>query len=219
MNADHQYASRPSTLLVATGNRGKIRELAQLLANAPLKLIGLHDLSSVAEVAETGSTFADNAAIKAAGYATQSGHWSLADDSGLEVTALDNRPGVHSARYGGRHATYEMKIEKLLAEIAASGQEDRSARFVCCMAISNPLGRIVFEAKGVCDGSIAFEPVGANGFGYDPIFIPDRFASTFGELDDAVKQQISHRARASREIIRYLLDFMGVSLDQSNIRL
>lgn len=214
-----QKEGRPSTILVATGNPGKVRELAELLASAPLRLIGLADLPATEEVAETGSTFAENARIKAAGYARLHGHWSLADDSGLEVDALDGRPGVLSARYGGADAPYAAKIEKLLAEISRPDNASRAARFVCSMALSDPSGSIVFESRGVCEGSIAVSPAGTNGFGYDPIFVPEGHSQTFGELDQRVKQQISHRARASSEIIRYLLDFMGVSLDQRNIRL
>ncbi len=209
----------PSTMLVATGNQGKIRELAPLLAAAPLRLIGLRDLPPMDEVAEIGTTFAENARIKAAGYALQSLHWSLADDSGLEVDALGGRPGVHSARYGGVDAPYSAKIAQLLTNMETSGCEGRSARFVCCMAVSDPSGNIAFETRGVCEGTIAAASSGTHGFGYDPIFIPEGYSQTFGELDDAEKQQISHRAHASREIIRYLLDFMGVSLDQRNIRL
>jgi XTP/dITP diphosphohydrolase len=209
----------PSTLLVATANPGKVRELSRLLASAPLRFIGLSDLPSMDEVSETGATFAENARLKATGYAKRSGHWSLADDSGLEVDALDGRPGAHSARYGGADASYAEKIRLLLAEMAEEQAASRSARFRCSMAISDPHGKIVFETVGVCEGTIANAPSGSNGFGYDPIFIPVGYSQTFGELDDAIKEQISHRARASREIIRYLLDFIGVSLDQSNIRL
>lgn len=208
---------RPSKLLVATGNVGKIRELATLLVGAPLELIGLRDLPQMREVAETGSTFAENAILKAAGYARESGLWALADDSGLEVVALSGRPGVLSARYGGSDTPYDRKIQILLDEIA--GAADRQARFVCAMAIADPSGEIAFTTAGVCEGKIANAPSGTNGFGYDPIFIPNGFDRSFGDLDDEIKQQISHRARASREIIRYLLDFIGVSLDQSNIRL
>lgn len=216
---DRVVTGAPTALLVATGNAGKIRELSQLLADAPLLLLGLRDIPAVEDVPETGSTFAENAALKATGYALQSRHWALADDSGLEVDALDGRPGVLSARYGGADTPYSRKIEQLLAEIAAADGESRKARFVCSMAVSDPVGKVIAESIGVCEGSIELAPSGTSGFGYDPVFVPDGYDRTFGELDDAIKQQISHRARASREIIRYLLDFMGLSLDQSNIRL
>ena len=201
---------QPSKLLVATGNAGKVRELAKLLSASPVELLGLRDALPMNEVVETGSTFRENAILKAAGYAQQSGLWSLADDSGLEVDALGGRPGVLSARYAGAETPYDRKIRSLLDELFEAGDTDRSARFVCSMAISDPHGSITFEATGVCQGKLANAPRGTNGFGYDPIFVPDGFEQTFGELDDDIKQQISHRARAAREIVRYLLGFFDV---------
>ncbi|HEV8591465.1 MAG TPA: RdgB/HAM1 family non-canonical purine NTP pyrophosphatase [Pyrinomonadaceae bacterium] len=200
----------PSKLLVATGNAGKVRELAKLLPTSPVELFGFRDALLMNEVAETGSTFRENAILKATGYAQQSGLWSLADDSGLEVDALGGRPGVLSARYAGAETPYDRKIRSLLDELSEAGDTDRSARFVCSMAISDPHGSITFETTGVCQGKLANTPRGTNGFGYDPIFVPDGFEQTFGELDDEIKQQISHRARAAREIVRYLLGFFDV---------
>jgi XTP/dITP diphosphohydrolase len=201
---------QPSKLLVATGNAGKVRELAKLLSTSPVELLGLRDALLMNEVAETGSTFRENAILKAAGYAQQSELWSLADDSGLEVDALGGRPGILSARYAGAETPYDRKIRSLLDELSEAGDTNRSARFVCSMAISDPHGSITFEATGVCQGKLANTPRGTNGFGYDPIFVPDGFEQTFGELDDEIKQQISHRARAAREIVRYLLGFFDV---------
>lgn len=194
-------------LLLATKNKGKIAELRSLLAGLPYELEGLDADNNELEVAETGSTFAENARLKAVAYARHFGLHAIADDSGLEVTALGGRPGVYSARYGGESTGYEAKIRLLLDEICATGSNDRSARFVSHVAFASPDGEIVFEAEGICNGKIACEPNGANGFGYDPVFVPDGFQNSFGELSDSVKQKISHRARATAKIMRYLRDF------------
>jgi XTP/dITP diphosphohydrolase len=199
------------TILLATGNAGKVREFAQMLSIVPLQFRSLIDFPGVTEVDETGTTFAENAALKAAGYARQTGLWSLADDSGLEIDALGGAPGVLSARYGGPSATFEEKMRLVLDELQTGGDDRRTARFVCSIVVADETGRTRAEALGVCSGSIAHEPRGSGGFGYDPIFVPDGFRETFGELDDAVKAQISHRARAGAKIIRYLLDFTGTS--------
>lgn len=201
-------------LLVATNNRGKIRELEELLAELPVVLKGLNDFQNVAEVEETGKTFVENAVLKASSYALQTGFWALSDDSGLEVEALGGQPGVFSARYGGENATDEDRINKLLRELNKTNDKSRRARFVCAMAISDEKGAIKFTTEGICDGKITFKPRGANGFGYDPIFVPDGFEQTFGELSSTVKREISHRARAIIKIIRFLRDFTGVELDQ-----
>ncbi len=144
----------------------------------------------------------------------QTGFWSLADDSGLEVEALGGAPGVFSARYAGENATDREKIAKLLHELNETQDRRRLARFVCAMAISDEKGEIKFLTEGICNGKIALSPSGTNGFGYDPIFIPDDFEQTFGELSDEIKQKISHRARATEKIIPFLRGFYAVSLDQ-----
>lgn len=194
-------------LLLATKNQGKIAELRALLNDLPFEINGLGSLDDGFDVEETGATFAENARLKAAGYAQHYSTYTIADDSGLEVSALGGRPGVYSARYGGEHTVYDKKIDLLLEEIEASDITDRRARFVSHIAFASPLGELLFEAEGACGGSIAFEPKGRNGFGYDPIFTPDGFDQTFGELADETKQDISHRARATAKIIRYLRDF------------
>jgi XTP/dITP diphosphohydrolase len=206
-------------LLVATLNAGKIIELKELLAGLPLELQGLKDFQTIAEVEETGRTFAENAVLKARSYAQQTGIWALSDDSGLEVEALGGAPGVYSARYGGENATEEEKIVKLLNELDKTKDPARRARFVCAMTIANERGEIVFSAEGVCHGKIALAPRGTNGFGYDPVFIPEGFNETFGELSSDIKRQISHRARAIAKIIPFLRDFTRARLDQSLFRL
>lgn len=195
---------------MATKNSGKIMELKKLLADLPIELLSLKDFSDVIEVEETGSTFAENAALKAQNYTLQTGIMSLADDSGLEVTSLNGAPGVFSARYAGENVSDKTGIEKLLEEISQTRNENRAARFVCAMAIANKNGVIIYAAEEFCEGAIAFEPRGSNGFGYDPVFIPAGFNKTFGEISGTIKQKISHRGRASIKIIRYLRDFIAV---------
>ena len=206
-------------LVVGTNNAGKIKELNELLADLPVELCGLNNFEKVSDVEETGATFADNASLKASAYARQTGFWSLSDDSGLEVEALKGAPGVYSARYAGEGAGDRERIDKLLKELAATGDQARRARFVCVMAVADEKGEIRYLAEGVCEGSIALAPNGTNGFGYDPVFVPDGFTETFGELSSTVKQKISHRARAIKKIIRFFRDFTAHELDQRHFRL
>jgi non-canonical purine NTP pyrophosphatase (RdgB/HAM1 family) len=198
------------TLVLATGNPGKVRELRELFRAVPFELKSLRDFGGIVDVAETGSTFEENAILKARGFASQTGEISLADDSGLEVESLGNAPGVLSARFAGADAGYDVKIRTLLRMIEETADHARRARFVCVMAIADPGGNVLNIARGVCSGTIAREPRGTNGFGYDPVFVPDGYDQTFGELSDEVKSQVSHRSRAAQLIIRYLLDFTGV---------
>ncbi|MGC2235190.1 MAG: RdgB/HAM1 family non-canonical purine NTP pyrophosphatase [Pyrinomonadaceae bacterium] len=192
-------------LLVATGNAGKVRELKEFLVDLPFVLRDLNEFSDVSEVEETGATFTENAILKAAGYSAQTGLWTVSDDSGLEVEALGGAPGVFSARYAGENASDAHKIAKLLSELGNS--DNLRARFVCAMAIADEKSDIKFLTTGICDGRITVTPRGTNGFGYDPIFIPDGFEETFGELSGEVKREISHRARAMKKIIEYLRGF------------
>lgn len=204
-------------LLLATNNPGKIAEMSSMLTSLRVAVIGLGDLTTFTEVPETGETFRDNARIKAMGYALQSGKIALADDSGLEVKALDGRPGVFSARYGGDHLNFDEKMQLILNELDQLGDPDRSARFVSSIVIATPSSEILFEADGFCSGRIALQPRGVGGFGYDPIFEPDGFDLTFGELDSAIKHRISHRAAAFRQIIPFLRDFDALRLDQPTL--
>ncbi len=197
------------TLLIATKNRGKVDEIGKMLAELPIQLQDLNNFPDIIEPQETGSTFAENAALKARSYALQTKLWALADDSGLEVEALNGAPGVYSARYAGENASDEDRIEKLLKEL--KNIRERRAGFVCVMAVADETGAIKLTAEGVCSGQIALSASGANGFGYDPIFIPDGFSNTFGELSGDVKQEISHRAQALNKIIQQLRRFYAVS--------
>jgi XTP/dITP diphosphohydrolase len=208
---------KPDKILIATGNAGKVREFSGLFKDLPFEICGLKDFPEIQEIAETGATFEENSRLKAAGYARQTGFWTLADDSGLEVEALHNAPGVLSARYAGIAASDAEKIEKLLKELKKTGAEEKKARFVCAIAFAAPDGEIVSVEIGVCEGRISDKPLGNNGFGYDPIFVPENFEQTFGELPENIKQQISHRGRASRKILRFLRDFFTFSLDRTHL--
>jgi XTP/dITP diphosphohydrolase len=195
-----------SELLLATRNAGKLREVRSLLSDLSIHLLNLTEFPETTEVEETGETFAQNAALKASVYARQTGRLTLADDSGLEVDALGGAPGVFSARYAGAGASDAERNARLLAELAHTTETKRRARFVCCIAIADADARIVNISTGICEGHIANEPRGANGFGYDPLFIPDGHAQTFGELSQEIKQQLSHRARALTDARAFLLE-------------
>jgi len=196
-------------LLVATTNRGKLSELEGLLQGLPFDLLTLGDLEIVDEVEETGSTFTTNAELKASAYAQRSSLLTIADDSGLEVRSLGGRPGVHTARYGGPHTSFDEKMRLLLREMESAGN-DRTARFVCAVSVADELGRNLISTVGICDGHIATEQRGSLGFGYDPIFVPDGYEQTFGELSADIKQKISHRSRSFAQIIPFLRDFIAI---------
>jgi len=197
-------------LLIATYNLGKVAELKDLFGKTPVELRHLGDFDNIIEAAETGSSFAENAQIKARSYALQTHIMALADDSGLEVEALDGRPGVFSARYGGEETSFSEKIAILLDELGSAHDVHRRAQFSCAIAIADPSGKILRTVVGKCTGRIACEPRGNGGFGYDPIFVPDGYNQTFGELAAGIKQKISHRAVAFREIIPFLLDYIAI---------
>ena len=185
-------------LLVGTNNRGKVREYEELLANLPgtLQITFPAQEGLALEVEETGETFEANARIKALAYAQASGLPSLADDSGLEVDALDGAPGVRSARYAGPGSSDADRYRKLLDALANTPTGRRSARFRCVVALALPDGT-VRTASGTCEGTIGFAPRGAHGFGYDPVFVVEGHGGrTMAELSPEVKNQISHRARA-----------------------
>jgi XTP/dITP diphosphohydrolase len=182
-------------LFVATRNRGKVRELAALLRDTKLTLCSYRDFRDLPEVAETGATFEENATVKAVTLAKHTGLLTIADDSGLEVDALDGRPGVLSARYAGADATDKENNEKLLAELKDVPELRRTARFRCAMAIATP-EKLVAVVEGVCEGRIVAEERGTSGFGYDPIFAKADSTKTFAELPLEVKNRVSHRALA-----------------------
>lgn len=198
------------SLLVATGNAGKVRELTAFLAALPLRLRGLSELQDIPAVEETGTTFVENAVLKARYYAARSGLRALADDSGLEVDALGGAPGVFSARYAGPDASDMVRMTRLLDELNSTGDTNRRARFVCVIALAHPETADINWFTGTCDGTIADAPRGSGGFGYDPIFIPDGYVQTFGELSPDIKSRLSHRARA----LATVKDFLHAQLRQ-----
>ncbi len=195
-------------LLVATHNPGKIREYRELLADLPLEVTSLDAEGITQDVEETGATFAENAILKARSYAAMTGLWAWADDSGLEVAALDGRPGVYSARYGGPGRTDQDRCQTILDELKHIPQAEWTARFHCVVAIALPHGR-VYTADGAVEGAITAHPRGSNGFGYDPIFYIPQFNATMAELSPETKNRISHRAIASVKAKALLHDLLA----------
>ncbi len=192
-------------LVLGTANRKKGRELADLFSPLGLQLKTLADFGDLTAVEENGETFADNAKIKAIGYAKQTGHWVLADDSGLMVDALDGAPGVFSARYAGPGADDKANNQLLLENLQSVPAEKRSARFVCHIALADNQGTIRAESESACRGRILSELHGVEGFGYDPLFEIPEYHRTFAEFGLTVKSVLSHRARACRAIIPALI--------------
>jgi XTP/dITP diphosphohydrolase len=194
-------------LLIATTNPGKLREMAAILDGLPVMLATLRDHAGIIEPEETGETFAENARLKARYYSQATGLVSVADDSGLEIDALDNAPGVHSARWHG--SDYGIKFHKIQELLRARGLNGSAARFVCHMAVARG-DEILYEANGVVHGEIAAEPRGTNGFGYDPIFFYPPFGVTLAELDQARKATVSHRGQALMALRAWLLEHPDV---------
>ena len=188
-------------IVLATGNKGKLREFKGLLGGVFGNIVSLNDFESPPEVVEDGETFRENALKKARAIASYSGIPALADDSGLEVEALGGRPGVYSARYAGEGATDRDNINKLLAELRGTG--NRKARFVCFLALVTPEGKEI-TAEGSCEGVILTEPRGEGGFGYDPVFFLPEYNKTMAEIAPELKNEISHRARACRSLAKLL---------------
>jgi non-canonical purine NTP pyrophosphatase (RdgB/HAM1 family) len=197
--------SRRFEVLIATRNPGKIREIQEAFMNLPVTLRYLKDFPRVSTVQETGKTYKENAILKALNYSKQTGMCALADDSGLEVDALGGLPGVYSARFWGALASDGERTHKLLAALSQYPNRTRTAHFVCCLALvewkrgeldSAAGAEVLSVAEGRCEGLIAHESRGANGFGFDPVFIPLGYDATFGEMSSDVKSVISHRAKA-----------------------
>jgi XTP/dITP diphosphohydrolase len=189
-------------LLVATTNPGKIREIRGILAGVPVDLATLDELQPIAEPEETGATFIENARLKALYYADATGLPSVADDSGLEVDALDKAPGVHSARWHG--TDYAVKFRMIYQLLRERGVATSPARFVGAVAFAED-GRIVFENVATVEGEIAREPAGSGGFGYDPIFYYPPLGCTLAEVEGAAKARVSHRGAAFRAFRDYLI--------------
>jgi len=190
-------------LLIATSNKGKFREFSDLLGSLVDQVFSLEDFPDLLLPEENGTTFRENAIIKSRHAATVTGLPVIADDSGLEVVILGGRPGVYSARFAGEDARDEDNNRKLLEEMAGIPLKDRTARFVCCIALSLPDGTCQ-TVEGVLSGLILEQPRGENGFGYDPLFLVKEYGKSMAELDLSVKNRISHRACALRKCLDYL---------------
>ena len=203
-------------IFLASRNLGKLREIRQVLGDLPVRVAGLDECGDIEPPAETGCTFAENARSKALYYARATGHWCLADDSGLEVDALGGQPGVMSARYAAdqcpqgasREETDRANNAKLLAALAGVTDDRRTARFVCHLALAGAEG-VLMETFGTLEGRIARAPAGHNGFGYDPIFFLPELACTVAQLTAEQKNLISHRGKAVRQFKELLRDFFS----------
>ncbi len=180
-------------IVIATKNEGKVREIKKILSDMPVDVVSMNEEGIDIEIEENGSTFEDNALIKAKSVKSLTDGIVIADDSGLEVDSLGGAPGVYSARFAGDEADDGKNNAKLLSMM--QGLSDRTARFVCSIAVVLPDGS-QYVVRGECRGEIAHEPVGSNGFGYDPLFFLPEYGSTMAELDIDMKNRISHRAKA-----------------------
>jgi len=196
-------------LLIATGNAGKAREFRDMLGEAGIVWRSLKDFTGETAVEETGQTFAENACLKAAGYARRYQLLTLADDSGLEVDALNKNPGVYSARWAERHnagSGDEANNRLLLQQLDTVSDDQRTGRFVCALALCDPTGKLVLSCQDSVEGRILRSPRGSNGFGYDPLFVPNGFDRTTAELDSAEKHRISHRGKALRHLKKLMAE-------------
>lgn len=187
--------SRP-LLVLASKNRKKLRDMALLLGQCDIELVSAADIEDLPDVDETGTTFAENAALKAQHAARHARQWAIGDDSGLVVDALGGEPGVYSARYAGPKATDQDNNEKLLKALTDIPAEKRTARFECHLAVADPDGNVRLTSTGQCRGRILFESRGDGGFGYDPLFCIPEYDQTFAQLSPLAKSVLSHRGRA-----------------------
>ncbi|MCU1263850.1 MAG: hypothetical protein JWM21_168 [Acidobacteria bacterium] len=203
-------------LLLGTYNAGKAVEISSLLSDLNIEFLTLRDFLQARVVEESGDTYEENAILKARGYARQTGILTLADDSGLEVDALGGAPGVLSARYAGAGASDGERIEQLLKEIRRIPGAARTARFVCVVAVADSAGKLMKVERGTCEGTITNIARGSNGFGYDPIFVPHGFDSTFAELPSETKDLISHRARALHAMQPFLARLISRNLTRGD---
>ena len=195
-------------MLIATNNSGKVEEYHRLLGCLPGELTTPFNEGVTEEPEESGDTFEENALIKAHFYSEATGLPALADDSGIEVDALNGEPGVRSARYGGLQASDDDRNKLLLSRLSNVPWEERTARFICVVAMVWPrAGKETFQ--GACQGYIAFEPIGQEGFGYDPLFYYPSFTKTFGQVDAEAKDSVSHRGIATRKAVQKLKEVIG----------
>ena len=191
------------TFVLATTNPHKVREIRAMLDGVAVEIVGLDAFPPVAAPDETGTTFAENARLKARYYSGATGMPAIAEDSGLEVDALDGAPGIESARFAGAETSYLEKFAALYRMLEAGGSRDSAARFVCALAVASG-NDVLFEARGTVEGRVAPEPRGTLGFGYDPIFFYPPEGRTLGEVSDDVKRAVSHRGAAFRQLREWL---------------
>ncbi|MEK6682840.1 MAG: XTP/dITP diphosphatase [Nitrospirota bacterium] len=196
-------------IVLATGNQNKVKEIKAVLKGLDLKILTLKDFPNIPEIIEDGETFKENAVKKARGIAGFTGRIALADDSGLEVLALNNAPGVYSARFAGEKASDSANNKKLLTLLKGLPFERRKARFVCVIAIAGPNG-MVYTTEGELKGLITLRPAGRGGFGYDPLFFLPQYKKTVAQLTPEEKNRISHRAKALKNSKRILRDIMAL---------
>lgn len=194
---------KPIRVVVATRNRGKLEEFTQLLAKFPCEVVSMAEAGVTGDIDENGSTFEENAVIKAKSVWKITGGLVLADDSGLEVDMLDGAPGVYSARYAGEGATDADRNNKLLGALSGIPESKRTARFVCAIAAVFPDGGSLV-VRDTCEGFIALKPEGGNGFGYDPLFYVPEYGRTVAQMDAGLKNSISHRGKAMRRLAEKL---------------
>lgn len=200
---------RRQTLVLASRNAKKAREVSEILAPAGFQVVPVTEFPGVPEVEEDGTTFAENAAKKAREVARALNCWVIGEDSGLQVDALNGAPGIYSARFSGPGATDEKNNQRLMQELQNVPPDRRGAGYVCSVALSDPSGVIRIACEGTCRGKILQEAVGGGGFGYDPYFLIPEYHQTFGQLSSVVKHRLSHRARAFEQFLRLLTNLSG----------
>jgi len=200
--------TNPSPLVIASRNAKKVGEIAGLLAPHKVIVRSVDEFDDVPDVVEDGATFGENAAIKATQTARFLGHWTLGEDSGLCVDALDGGPGIYSARFSGEDATDLANNQLLIERLADVPDAKRGAHYVCHVAVSDPAGEVRLSVEATCRGRIVTAARGENGFGYDPHFLLREYHRTFGELSPVVKQHLSHRARAFARLIPGLVSIL-----------
>ena len=196
-------------LVLGTHNAKKLREMKMFLSDLDIELTSLAEVSNPIQVEETGTTFRENAELKATEQAIHLDQWVLGEDSGLSVNALDGAPGIYSARFSGEDATDESNNLLLLEKLKGVKREDRVAYYTSHMALSDPTGNIHINCEGHCYGIIREEPSGSGGFGYDPLFEIEQYGMTFGELGDEVKSELSHRAKANRQFLPKFISLLS----------
>src|SRR5277367_2822352 len=191
-------------LIVASRNKGKVGEIKALLANLPFKVTSLLEYPQIPEIIEDGKTYRANALKKAREVALATGKMAISDDSGIEVKALNNAPGIYSARFAGKGASEKARNKKLFKMLKGVPMSKRQARYRCVIALVDAKGQELGMVQGTCSGYVTTKGIGTNGFGFDSLFLLKRYNKTFGQLPPAVKAKISHRARALKKFLKIL---------------